>query len=254
MGGAEPAAAHASSPTAFVLHASRCGSTLVGRMLAELDAAVVVDEPPAVDRALRGGDGPAAVGAAVAGLAAAAPPGSRVFVKLDSWSVLDLESIRDAYPRVPWLFVYRRPAEIVASHLRERGMQTVPGELPAELFGLDPASATAVTAEEYCARVIGSILEAAARGLDDRCALVDYAELPAALPDLVLPRIGLSCTHEERRRMLAVARFDAKRPGLTFAPNGASPAPRAGAAARRWAAEPFALLEAARAAQRAGSC
>lgn len=254
MGAVEPAAAHAPNPTAFVLHASRCGSTLVGRMVGELDSSAVVLEPPSVDRALRTGGDAAGVRAAIDELADAPSPGARLFVKLDSWSVLDLAPVRAAYPQVPWVFVYRRPAEIVASHLRERGMQTVPGPLSSQLFGLDAATAAAMPAEEYCARVIGAILEAAARGVDERCLLVTYPELPAAVPDLILPRLGIGCRPDERQRMLAVARFDAKRPGLPFAANGGPPSPSARAAAQRWAADSFARLEAARAAQRKASC
>jgi hypothetical protein len=240
-------------PTAFVLHASRCGSTLVGRMLAELDRGAVALEPPSVDRALRGGD-VADVRAAVAEVAGPAPSRSRLFVKLDSWSVLHLESIRAAYPRVPWIFIYRRPAEIVASHLREPGMQTVPGVLPAELFGIDPAGAGAMPADEYCARVIGSILDAAARGVDEHCLLASYPELPAVVPDSIVPRLAIGLGDEERQRMLALAGFDAKRPGLAFSANGGRPSPAAEAAADRWAADPFARLEAARVAQRSASC
>jgi hypothetical protein len=133
-------------------------------------------------------------------------------------------------------------------------MQTVPGGLPAELFGVDPAAAGAMPAEEYCARVIGAILDAAARGLDEQCLPVAYSELPGAVPDLILPRLGIRFGDQERQRMLASARFDAKRPGLAFAADGGPPSLEARAAAERWAGDPYARLEAARIQRRSASC
>ena len=107
-------------------------------MLAELDGTVVVSEPPSIDRALREGGDAASLREAISDLAIAVAPGSRLILKLDSWSVLDLDLLRATYPETPWVFLYRAPAEIITSHLRERGMQTVPGLLPSQLFGIDP--------------------------------------------------------------------------------------------------------------------
>jgi hypothetical protein len=242
----------AAGPAGFILHASRCGSTLVARMLAELDGATVISESPELDRALRGGADPAELRAAIAGLAPAGGSGSRVFFKLDSWGVLDVVPLRAAFPGVPSAFLYRRPEEIVASHMRERGMHTVPGQLPAELFGIDPGIAAKVTAEQYCAMVTGAILDAAARAVDDLSVLLRYDELPDAVPDRLLPALGTGCGPAERGRMLAVAQSDAKRPGLPFAAGDAAVAPAIRDAAQRWAGDPFSRLEAARRARGEG--
>jgi hypothetical protein len=223
-------------------------------MLAELEGAVVISESPAVDRALRGGADPDELGAAIEELTPAGGSAARVYVKLDSWGVLDLEPLRAAFPQVPCAFLYRRPEEIVASHMRQRGMHTVPGQLPAELFGIDPGTAATVAAEQYCAMVTGAILDAAARGLDDLSVLLRYDELPEAVPDRLLPAFAARCGAAERRRMLAVAQSDAKRPGLPFAPVAAAIGPAIRAAAERWAADPFRRLEAAHRAGREGTC
>jgi hypothetical protein len=223
-------------------------------MLAELDRTVVVSEPPSVDRALREGGDAASLRVAIDDLALAVAPCSRLFLKLDSWSVFDIDLLRATYPDTPWVFLYRAPAEIVASNLRERGMHTVPGQLPCRLFGLDPRTVDAMPAAEYCARVLGAILAAAELELDDRCLLLTYEELPDAIPEHLLPGLDIACGREELRRMLALAQFDSKRPGLSFEGNGAPPEPAACAAAERWAADSFARLERAHAAQRGMRC
>src|SRR5258708_4032171 len=41
------------TPTGFIFHMSRCGSTLVSQMLASLTQAVMLSEPPPVDQTLR---------------------------------------------------------------------------------------------------------------------------------------------------------------------------------------------------------
>ena len=40
-------------PSAFIFHASRCGSTLISQMLAQLDDHIVISEPPPLDTLLR---------------------------------------------------------------------------------------------------------------------------------------------------------------------------------------------------------
>ncbi len=222
-------------------------------MLGELDRTAVISESPAIDEALRDRDGDAVRALLDAELAAAGDT-SRLFVKLDSWAVFDLDLLRELYPQVPWVFLYRAPAEIVASHLRERGMHTVPGELPTELFGLDEAEARAMGAPEYCARVTGAILDAAARRLDRGCLLLAYEELPGAVAERLLPAFGASPGPRELARVIEAADFDSKRPGLPYEPRTEAPPASARAAAESWAEEPFTRLEAARAAQRGVPC
>ena len=41
------------TPSAFIFHASRCGSTLLAQMLARLDSHIVLSEPPPLDQLLR---------------------------------------------------------------------------------------------------------------------------------------------------------------------------------------------------------
>ena len=143
----------------------------------------------------------------------------RYFVKLDSWHTLALPLFRRAFPDVPWVFLYREPVAVLASQLRQRGIQTVPEYLPPALFGLDVSDA--LDSVSYCARVLSrtceAVVEPIARGDG---LLVNYRELPQALWDTILPHFGVTVSAEDRARMAAAAQFDSKAPSFAFSASG----------------------------------
>jgi hypothetical protein len=241
-------------PSGFVFHVSRCGSTLVSEMLASVPEHLVLAEPLPVDDVLRA-DAPEAdrvrwLRWVVSALGRPRRGDERGYVlKLDAWSACSLGTVRRAYPDVPWLFLFREPTEVLASHFRGRGAHMVPGALDPRLFGLEPEAVARMPREEYCARVLAAIFGAALDHRDDRALFVDYRELPDAVYDRVLGAFGLSCDEAARTRMAETARFDAKNPQLPFPSrpaadeHAASPALRA--AADRWVRPLYETLVAA---------
>jgi hypothetical protein len=252
----------APEPAGFVFHLSRCGSTLVSQMLAELTSSVVLSEPAVLDSLLRArhADGEAErllrglVGALGRPRGAASGP---LFVKLDSWHIHALPLVRRAFPRVPWIFLLRDPLEVIVSHRRRRGAQMIPGALTPAASGLDLASAASMEEGAYTAHVLGRFCDAARAALPHGGGLlVHYDELPGALETKIAAHFGLSFTEAERARLREVARRDAKQPASAFSPDGA--AKRAEATAQERAvcdaiARPaYDALEALRRAQGAG--
>jgi hypothetical protein len=207
-------------PDGFVFHQSRCGSTLVARMLGALPRSRSVSEPPPVDSVLQLG---VAAGWAMERRSAAlramiSAYGRRdgpFFVKLDSWHTLALPLFRAAFPKVPWIFLYRDPIEILVSQIRQRGPQTVPQLMPPAFYGLEAAPDD--PAEDYCARVLERIASAALEHREGGLA-VDYSELPAAVAERILPHFGVRADGEA---MAAAARRDAKDPNRVFRPDSA---------------------------------
>jgi len=211
------------APSGFVFHMSRCGSTLVAQMLAASAEHIVISEADPIDTVLRSRVREPATTAEqrvswLQGLINAygwrrAGSERRLFVKFDSWSVFDLPLIGRAYPDVPWIFMYRRPVEVLASHARERGSQMVPGVLEPELLGLDPTSIEVHALDDYAARVLGAICEAAVEHHSiGRGMLVDYADLPSAAWPEISSHFGMTIADDDLARMHAVAGFHAKRP------------------------------------------
>jgi hypothetical protein len=245
-------------PTGFVFHLSRCGSTLVSQMLAAVAANIVVSEPPPFDQVLNFPMSASAPDPRIASLrglmsAWARPRGAetRFFVKFDSWHLLELPAILDAFPGVPWIFLYRDPVEVLVSHHRVPGAQTVPGFVNPRRLGLDPASVDPAAVGEYAARVLAQICKAAlaftgrGRGL-----LVNYRELPGAVPAAIARHFGAEFTPEEEAGMGAAALRDAKNPSFAFQADSAAKQEEATGEIRRraqvWLGGLYEQLETAR--------
>ena len=242
-----------SEPAGFIFHASRCGSTLLSQMLAALPGVHVLSEASPVDTVLRarvaspGTSTDQLVSWVRTIVLALCRPGSTSVFKLDSWSTVELPVLRQAFPDVPWVFLYREPREIISSQLRRRGAHMIPGVLPAELFGLDAEEAVNLPAEDYCARVVAAICSAAldAREQDpERSLFVNYRTLPAVMPDAIAALFGVECGERERQVVLDVATRDAKNPVLLYdAGNAPRPSPAVAHAAARWAEPVYRRLE-----------
>lgn len=214
------------TPDGLIFHMSRCGSTLLGRMLGAPAGATVLSEAAPIDHVVRG-DLPrdrkvALLRGVVAALGRARGAGDeRLFLKLDCWHALAFDLFREAFPKTPWLHLYRSPAEVMVSHARSPGMQMVPQVVAPAVFGLpEPATPDA----DYQAAVLAAIGEAAlaAFAADGAGMLVNYETLPGAVAEQVLPHFGWTPDAVEREAITAAARIDAKAPERTFAPDGAA--------------------------------
>lgn len=211
-------------PDGFILHMSRCGSTLVTQMLAAVPQHLVLSEPQIVNDVLRA---PASDEERIRRLqlvvGALGRGDERAYVlKLDPWATHDLPLLRQAFPDTPWLFLSRDPAEVLVSHRRQAGMQMLPAVVPPELFGLDLVSATTMPFEDYGAFVLGAVCRQALEHRDERALFLDYRELPAAFFDRVLNWFGIDCNDAERAAMEAASLRDAKDPTRTFADDTAA--------------------------------
>jgi hypothetical protein len=198
----------------LILHLSRCGSTLVAASLAAQPGVRVLNEPDVLDDALtaaRAGHDPdlLQVRAVLAALGQPGAGADRYLIKLDAWHALVLDELLGLRPDLAWLFVYRDPAEVLASHRREPGAHTVPGVLPDAWFGRPESLFPA----EHAVRVLGAIC-AAVRPHARPDTLLNYAELPAALADRVPRHFGLADL--DRATVAAVTAHHAKRPHEPF--------------------------------------
>lgn len=212
-------------PTGFIFHMSRCGSTLVSQMLAALPRTVVVSEASPIDAVLRShfrvpglSDEEridwlrwivSALGQQRLG------DENQFFIKLDSWNTLVLPLIRRAFPGVPWIFLYRNPVEVMISQMKRRGAHMVPGVIEPSLFGLSNDSIFLMQPEEYCARVLARICEAAVEHHESGM-LLSYKQLPEAMWTSIPHFFGIEYSTPDIERLNRVAQLDAKNPSLHF--------------------------------------
>ena len=231
-------------PSGFIFHMSRCGSTLVSQMLAALDDSVVISEASPLDTVVRArqvrpglsdDDHARWLNWIVSALGQPRGGGERhYFIKLDCWHTLALPLFRRAFPTVPWVF---DPVEVLVSQFRMPGMQMIPGMVGPDVFGME-SSYDLQNRDDYCARVLAKICAPIAQQYSKTIGLlVNYRQLPEALWETIMPHFGVACSERDRVAMKDTARYDAKAPGLQFAPDVATKQQEAGAKTRSVAAE-----------------
>src|SRR5260221_2794025 len=137
------------SPTGFIFHMSRCGSTLVSQMLAALPQNIVISEASCIDSVLRANYRNPQLDEQqrimwLQGLISAFGQQRYAeqyfYIKFDSWHTLDLPLIRQAFPGVPWFFIYRDPVEVLVSNMRQMAGHMLGGMIEADQLGLDAAT------------------------------------------------------------------------------------------------------------------
>jgi hypothetical protein len=192
------------APSGFIFHMSRCGSTLVSRMLASVGRVAMISEAGPLDEILR-----AKLAVWLRWLVAAlgqrrTAHETHYFLKLDAWHIHSLPLIREAFPDTPWIFLYRDPIEVAVSQLRSPGM----------FMQVEDA---AMEREEWCVRVLARILSSACAFADDpKGMFVNYRQLPEAVFAEIGPHFGMAFSLEERAQMREMSRLDAKRPWFSF--------------------------------------
>jgi hypothetical protein len=215
------------APAGFVFHAARCGSTLVAQVLAAVPSIRVLSEPNILTsfltRARRENTctdekSVRLLHGIIGALGRSQNSEERHYViKFDSAAILAMPLIRLAFPNVPWTFVYREPLEILGAQLRGQGHTLPPGLANAGLVEGDPVDLSRMQPEEFWTRALASRFASALEAVSiGNALLLNYRQLPEAAWDFLLPFFGLSCSQENRTRMQAIAKLDAKNPSRTF--------------------------------------
>jgi hypothetical protein len=219
---------NAIEPTAFVFHISRCGSTLVSQLLATMDENIVLAEVPFFDDILRlTYKYPEFDQVAIANLFTDAiryygqkrtNKEKNLFIKTDSWHLFFYRQLRQLYPAVPFIIIYRSPDEVFSSHRKQPGMQAVNGLIEAQLFGFDAGEVTNMSPEAYLVAVIESYLKKCleiAIG-DDQCLLLNYNEGPMQLLEKITAFTKITPTPKDILSMNERSRYHSKRQGEFF--------------------------------------
>lgn len=222
----DPALDPASHIDGLVMHLSRCGSTLVAQALGTLPEAVVLSEARPLDElltlCLSRPDIPLDTQVALIRRMIAALTGNRSepsrlrFIKTDSWHIAALPLLRAALPDVPWIFLYREPLAIMRSQECLPGAQVMPGTV-ATLLGVEPEADQDDL--DFIARTLAATAAAAIAAAQQPGGIyIDYAALPGALHDRILPHFGVDPGLIDPARLAPVLARDAKRPAQRFDP------------------------------------
>ncbi|HQT25982.1 MAG TPA: hypothetical protein PLK99_05210 [Burkholderiales bacterium] len=205
-------------PTAIIFHVSRCGSTLLSQMLASAPECIVMSEPPVIDSILRrhyeGGEQGETEGMlrrAVSALGQKRFLDERhFFLKLDSWHVMSLPLFLRAFPDTPFIFLYRSPGEVIASHGRQRGRQMVPGLVDAAMPLFDFDLPEPGDLEMYCVKMLERFFGAACTHADELM-LVNYRQLPGIVWEELSELLGIEFSPERIAAMQSRASLHSKK-------------------------------------------
>jgi len=256
-------------PAGFLFHLSRCGSTLITRMLASPASNLVLSEPGVLERMLRSGEGAPGIPDARRAkwlewlVSALGQPRTgqeeRLFIKFDPRNIADLPLLRMVFPEVPWIFVYRDPVEVLVSNLRSPSLLVTRGILGPDFLNFDGSLVAGMDDGEYAARALGIVAETAARhaaAAGSAGMLIEYRQLPGIVWGDLARHFGVEFTPREVEQLRQVARFDAKRPERRFASDTEAKQRDASVEIRRlaaqWIGPHYARLEEIRRAQTPG--
>lgn len=212
-------------PAGFIFHMSRCGSTLIAQMLGALPQNIVIAEAAPIDFVLSAGPTPVTreqrgrwlrwiIGALGRPRDTSA---AHYFIKFDCWHILHLPLIREIFPEVPWIFLYRDPVEVLASHRNHAGAQMLPGAVVPPLLALEEEELRRTPLDVYGARVLARLCEAGlAYAQAQGGKLLNYSELPEAVEKTLLPLWRVGYPQADLQRLRQASQRDAKNPALPF--------------------------------------
>lgn len=215
-------------PTAFIFHLSRCGSTLVSQLLAASAENIVLSEVPFFDSLLRLPYQDNNFNSVdVSGLLADAIKfygqrrtglEERLFIKTDCWHIFFFQQLRQLYPDVPFILMYRSPDEVFSSHKKSRGMQAVPGLIEPEIFGFDPAAIVHHDLDAYLSAVLESILGKYNEVIetDHLSLLINYKEGPIPIIRKIASFINMDINPQALSGMQERSLYHSKKPGEVF--------------------------------------
>ena len=118
--------------------------------------------------------------------------------------------LRQAFPDVPWIFLYRDPVEVLVSLVARPSNMTTPG-MGDNLLGLPPHEIAGMAIEDYAARILGLLCDSAIRQFPDkRAMLVNYNQIPQVVWQQLPGHFGFDLTGEAIERMQEAGGLDAK--------------------------------------------
>ena len=205
-------------PKGFIFNVSKCGSTLLARMLSSLPRNLVISEDTVINKSLMPNE--------LMTQAGSFPDSSRIelfqsvisalgqpllgveenyVIRFSPFNVLELPFIKKVFPEVPWIFLYRDPIEVIISDLVDLDSYKSMSSLVKQVLSFSATNITKINPknsslaqkildfsnsdiatmsdEEFLARRNSSYLNMALHFLDKNALLINY--------DQLLSKVGL---------------------------------------------------------------
>ncbi len=213
-------------PAAIIFHISRCGSTIVTQALANNPNHIVLSEVPFFDdllmMPLNQAYSQQALFKNVVKLYSQQRHGcgNKVFIKMDSWHIMRYKELRAMFSSVPFILLYRNPAEVVRSLNKQPGRHCIPQFISPGFFGIKEEVITVEDFYDYPIKLIEKYLEAYIEIAenDSNAFLFNYNQDMTNVMDEICKVIGVDFTKNDRAQMKERLTYHSKLPGKYFSP------------------------------------
>ncbi|CAM9096981.1 unnamed protein product [Pylaiella littoralis] len=209
------------SPTGFVFHETRCGSTLVANMLASVQTNVMWSESTGPWKVMHTcpkcrKDQIVPWLKVIMDAMSRSARHNQFYFKFQSSE--DIEAVTAAYPEVPWIFIFREPVEVMMSRLGAQriGMEGLEKEVAARVEkGMKPNLAAKqkpgkVAKETTTANQLAGLCKKAIKAFEanpGKGMMVEYTHLPDGIVTTVLPEhYEVEVSPAEKDRMMDTTR------------------------------------------------
>ena len=226
----------------FIFHESKCGSTALANMLSysNPDETIVYSEAGPPLSALKiCGDGYTHCSMETAATIfrdvvyllsrervdvdeSASASVSRLFFKMQSTAILNIDIVQQAFPEAPWIFVYRDPEEVLVSHLGIRHVERAkclqyrrhPSKRIVDFLDQERLRLKDLSNEEFCAIYLSSICSSALEAIKTHSLgrALNYDNLVNDFISILANHFGINLSSREIKRMeLASKRYSKSR-------------------------------------------
>jgi hypothetical protein len=220
-------------PAGFIFHMSRCGSTLLGNVLSGSSKHLVINQPGPLQDGFwtfltRGwanlptSDGEIGSSLDLSNfqhlihliLRRRSPEALHGFIKFRSWAVLFLPFIRQAFPDVPCLFLYRDPREVVASSIQKKNVAVFATRSQrAFLADCDESELDGLTEVDFMQRCYIAYFNKTLASFQSNLWLLNYGRLkPEALPCILKDVFSIRASDVDMAQMVGQFEYYSKDP------------------------------------------
>jgi hypothetical protein len=207
-------------PAAFIFHISRCGSTLLSQLLTASEQNIVLSEMPLLDEILRSGKTDQNLLISLLRIFGKKRSGKEMnlFVKLDSWHLLYYEILKEIFPDVPIIILFRNPAEVLESHRKLKGIQTIPGFIDPALLRLEKETIQNKLPEKYFELVLEKYFEqiVTIKQKETKALLINYNNGFENVIENISEYLSISFPVGDLLKMKERFKFHSKKPEVVF--------------------------------------
>ena len=218
-------AAKAPRPSLFIYHATRCGSTLLARMIRSNADNRVFNEPRAITElllSLKSINGRTLQRTLLRDLIGAYGLGAparqkNLVLKFPSLCNFFFDDIRGAFPKTPNVFIYRDPVEIMVGLVTEPSiwLYDIHYEKLAAFLPWSRNEASTLDLEHLSCLYLERQFQWALARADAMTRLVNYTELPEAAFEIA----GGLLHSDIREKSANILRWNVKKPDTPFVPD-----------------------------------